>query len=63
MNLIQVYAPTMESTEAGIENYEMPKQSVKDLKKEELIIFMGDFNSKVGRSEENDLVSTFELGT
>lgn len=54
-NIIQVYAPTSQSSEEDSDQFFELLQSVKDkLKDRELCVIMGDFNAKVGEGEERD---------
>lgn len=60
MNLILVYAPTAESTEAELEPfYEILKQALIYLENDTPKIL----KAKVRRGEENDIESKFRLGT
>ena len=63
INIIQVYAPTNESSDEEInqfyDNLNMAKQQCKN---HEMIMIMGDLNAKVGRGREGDTVGPFGLG-
>ena len=55
LNIIQVYAPTSQSSEEDIENFYNDLQSVKDsISSKEICIVMGDLNAKVGEGEDNE---------
>ena len=62
--IIQVYAPTTESTEEEIEKfYDELNQAKAHCKSQDVIIVMGDFNSKVGSTRHEDIVGPCGLGT
>lgn len=62
-NIIQVYAPTADSTEEVIEQfYEDLKQALRVRKSNEYTIIIGDFNIKVGKGECQSIVGTYGLG-
>ena len=63
-NIIQVYAPTAESTEEEIERfYQTLEDSLKLTKKHEINIVMGDFNAKIGQGTVENVVGRYGLGT
>lgn len=63
LNIIQVYAPTAESTDEEAEDfYQQLEDITKNLKKQDVTIIMGDFNAKIGRGEVGDIVGKFGLG-
>ena len=52
-NIVQVYAPTSESTEEEIEKFYNDLQAIKDkIPGREVTVIMGDFNAKIGEGEE-----------
>lgn len=69
INVIQVYAPTAESTEEAIETfYEQLENTINDLPRGEILVVMGDMNEKVGRSTVRDqqlrkALGRFGMGT
>ncbi|PZC71182.1 hypothetical protein B5X24_HaOG213934 [Helicoverpa armigera] len=55
LNILQVYAPTAQSTEEEIEGfYDTLTATLKRLSKREVTIILGDFNAKVGDPESDD---------
>jgi len=55
MNIIQIYAPTNEKTEAKIEEfYNTLDETMKITKKNEITVVMGDFNAKLGHGNESN---------
>ena len=55
LNIIQVYAPTSQSSEEDIENFYNDLQSVKDsIPSKEICIIMGDLNAKVGEGVDSE---------
>ena len=61
INLIQVYAPTSESSVEDLEEfYGILDSAVKQCKNNEII--MGDLNTKVGRGKHNTAMGPFRLG-
>lgn len=63
VNLIQVYAPTSDKSEEVIEDfYAQIKEVLKNTKRRDINIIMGDFNAKVGKGSEDDIVGNFGLG-
>ena len=64
MIIIQVYAPTNESSESETDAfYEEVSNTVKLYKKStDCLVIMGDFNGKVGNIKEEDIVGPFGLG-
>lgn len=56
INLIQVYAPTT-CEEAEVEKfYTGLNMAIKQMKDNEIIVLMGDFNAKVGNESEEAIV-------
>uniref|UniRef100_A0A8D8ZLR6 Craniofacial development protein 2 n=1 Tax=Cacopsylla melanoneura TaxID=428564 RepID=A0A8D8ZLR6_9HEMI len=63
LNIIQVYAPTSDATEEEIEDfYSSLNQVLKKLKKQDILIIMGDFNAKLGAGKTSQSVGPFGLG-
>lgn len=63
INLIQIYAPTSNSTDNEIEEfYSDLEMLVKNLKKHDVNIIMGDFNAKIGKGKVENIVGNFGLG-
>ena len=54
VNLIQVYAPTMDSNENAIQEFHKDLDATKKkCKSGEMLLVMGDWNSKIGCSVSN----------
>lgn len=63
VNIIQVYAPTSDSTEDEIEAfYNELKQLLRLTKEHEINLILGDFNSKIGEGRCEELVGPYGLG-
>ena len=63
INLIQVYAPTMAATDQQIEEfYGQLDKAIRLTKKNEIVMIMGDFNSKIGKGRMFDVVGEHGLG-
>ncbi|KAI5724057.1 hypothetical protein M8J76_014882 [Diaphorina citri] len=63
INIIQVYAPTLDKPDETVEEmYATINDIMSKLKKNEINILMGDFNSKVGEGKTSDAVGPFGLG-
>lgn len=63
INIVQVYAPTAEKSEEEIEDfYSQIGIVMKNVKKRDVTIVMGDFNAKVGEGAEDKLVGLYGLG-
>ena len=63
LNIIQVYAPTADKEEPIIEEfYEQLNSLIKLTKSDEITIIIGDFNAKIGKGKEEDLVGAYGLG-
>lgn len=63
INIVQVYAPTLDAEDEEIETmYTAISSIMKSLKKHEVTIVMGDFNAKVGEGSTSDLIGPFGLG-
>jgi len=63
LNVMQVYAPTSDSTEPELEQI---YSDIKDLwrftKNHEVTLIMGYFNVKLGKGKFEDIVGPFRLG-
>lgn len=60
INIIQVYAPTADKQDEEIEElYHSINDLIKTLKKEEVLIIMGDFNAKIGKVGASEYVGPF----
>ena len=63
ITLIQVYAPTSAATdEESNEFYEDLDNTLKTVPKHDVIVQMGDFNAKVGKPMQGQVVGEFGLG-
>ena len=63
INIIQVYAPTSESSEEELEGfYEQIETAMKQCKSLENTIILGDFNAKVGEGRQDNTVGPHGLG-
>lgn len=63
INLIQVYAPTLNKPDTNIlTTYKEVKQFIKTVKNNKVLIIMGDFNAKVGQGRVDDTVGDYGLG-
>ncbi|XP_055378335.1 craniofacial development protein 2-like [Condylostylus longicornis] len=64
INIIQVYAPTADSSNSDIESfYSEISELLKLTKRHEMNIIMGDFNAKIGTGKVENIVRPFALGT
>ena len=64
ISIIQTYAPTHEYPEEQLEEYyEELQRLIKEVKSDEELIVMGDYNAKVGKGKKEDTVGHFGLGT
>lgn len=64
LNIVQVYAPTAECEEEKIEKfYNDLDWTMRQLKRNEVTILMGDLNAKVGAGTEGNVVGKYGLGT
>ena len=62
-NVLQLYAPTEDSTEEELENfYEKLTSARKQCKEDQKNIIMGDLNAKVGRGRQEDAVGEIWTG-
>ena len=63
ISIIQVYAPTSQSSESDIDNFYDDLDKAKDhCKSQEIIIIMGDLNAKVGEGRFDNVVGEYGLG-
>ena len=63
INIVQVYAPTTESTEEEIESfYHQLNETLAQCKSQEVKVVMGDLNAKVGSERRGTAVGPFGLG-
>ncbi|GFO38996.1 craniofacial development protein 2-like protein [Plakobranchus ocellatus] len=64
LRIIQVYAPTSDSEDVGVEKfYEEIEKAKGYLKSQDITIVMGDFNAKVGDERVEDVVGPSGIGT
>ena len=64
VDLIQVYAPAMDSNENAIQEfYKDLGATEKKCKSEEMLLVMSDWNAKIGCSVEQPMVSSYGLGS
>lgn len=63
INIIQIYAPTAEKEDIIVEEfYEQLETLIKQNKKHEITIVLGDFNAKIGQGRHSDIVGNFGQG-
>lgn len=63
INIVQVYAPTADKSDSEIEKfYEDIDQITRSIKKQDLNIYLGDFNAKLGEGRVLDIVGDYGLG-
>ena len=63
INIIQTYAPTLESPEEEVDEfYDQIAEAQGQCKSQEITVVMGDFNAKVGSDQFEDLIGPFGLG-
>ena len=63
VNIIQVYAPTQESTEEEVDEfYDQVAEAQNQCKSQDITLVLGDFNAKVGKDRYEDVVGPFGLG-
>ena len=61
--VIQVYAPTSNAEEAGVERFSEDLQDLLELTPQNDVLFIiGDWNAKVGRQEIPGVIGQFSLG-
>uniref|UniRef100_A0A0B7BR26 Endonuclease/exonuclease/phosphatase domain-containing protein n=4 Tax=Arion vulgaris TaxID=1028688 RepID=A0A0B7BR26_9EUPU len=62
--IIQTYAPTSDHADEEIEKYyEDLQQILKQVKTTDILIIMGDMNSKIGKGKYKNIVGQYGLGT
>jgi len=62
ITLIQVYGPTTAATDEEMERfYKNLSQAIKQVPKRDMLLIMGDFNAKVGRTEPSTKSSAVGL--
>jgi uncharacterized lipoprotein YddW (UPF0748 family) len=62
INIIQVYAPTAESTEEEVNTfYNNINEAIKQCKKFEVTLVMGYLNAKVGQEQDNEVTDGLGL--
>ena len=63
ISIVQVYAPTEDHSDQEIEIfYEQLNAARKQAGSQDIVIVMGDFNAKIGRGREGEVVGPFGLG-
>ena len=63
ITVIQLYAPTSNATEAGVEWFYEDLQDLLELTlKKDVLFIMGDWNAKVGSQETPGVTGKFGLG-
>ena len=63
ITVIQVYAPTNNAEEAGVEQFYEDQQDFLELTpKQDVLFIIGDWNAKVGSQETPGITSKFGLG-
>ena len=62
--LLQVYAPTTADPDEEIENfYDEVKNAINEIKKwDDIVLLMGDFNAKIGKGKQDEVVGPHGLG-
>ena len=66
VKIIQVYAPDTSHTDEDVENfYEQLEEEIRSTKESDMLIVMGDFNSKIGEDNHGyeDIMGKFGCGT
>ncbi|XP_028034121.1 uncharacterized protein LOC114245976 [Bombyx mandarina] len=68
LNIIQVYSPTAQSSQEDIDEfYGMLQTTIESISKREMTIIQGDWNAKVGSTEQDDhirhIIGKYGLGT
>lgn len=68
LNIIQVYSPTAQSSQDDIDEfYGMLQTTIESISKREMTIIQGDWNAKVGSTEQDDhirhIIGKYGLGT
>ena len=64
INIIQVYAPTSDSSADDFENfYDEVERALKQCKLQENTIIQGDFNTRIGGGRSEDTTRPYGLGS
>ena len=64
LSILQVYEPTTDHTDEEVEQfYDDIQMGIGQVKSDEVLVVMGDFNAKVGSTREDDIVGSYGLGT
>ena len=62
--IIQTYAPTTSYSDEEVEiHYEELQRMIKQVKSTDVVVVMGDFNAKIGKGRQQDIVGDFGIGT
>ena len=63
MTIIQVYAPTTDAEEEEMERfYDQVQTEIDNICKQDALILLGDWNAKVGKGREREVVGQYGLG-
>ena len=62
IKVIQVYAPTINAEEAEVEQFYEDLQDLLELTPKKDVLFIGDWNAKVGSQETPGVTGKFGLG-
>ena len=63
MTIIQVYAPTTDAEEEEMERfYDQVQTEIDNICKQDALILHGDWNAKVGKGREREVVGQYDLG-
>ena len=62
ITVIQVYAPTSNAEEAEVEQFYEGLQDLPELTPKKDVLFIGDWNAKVGNQEIPGVTGKFDLG-
>ncbi|XP_044757746.1 craniofacial development protein 2-like [Coccinella septempunctata] len=60
--VIQVYAPTADSTEHELKKFDEVQELLRLTKKQDVNIILGDFNAKIGNVQFEEIVGPYGLG-
>lgn len=64
VNIIAAYVSTFNRTKDDVDNiYSQLSKTIDELKKEDINIYLGNFNSKLGKGTDGEVVSEHGLGT
>lgn len=62
-NIIQVYAPTSDTSDTEVEEfYNSIQEALKIVKTGEVVLVMGDVNAKIEKGAENEFIGNYDLG-